>query len=89
MDATENSRWIIGESLETLGNAGVVCVVHTRFPRMIGTLQSRHGQIELTVQWCETHLAPPEEARLCDDVMRYFVDYNVTAYGHPEASYLY
>ena len=81
MEGDEHSRWIIGETLETIGNPAMVSVVHADYPRLIGTLQSQHGQIELSIQWSETQLTPEQQTRLRDDVMRYYYDYNVTAYG--------
>ena len=87
MGHDENNRWIIGETLETLGDDAVVWVVHTQPPRVMGILRSCQGRIDLAVQWSESPLTLQQEACLCEDVMRYFVDYNLTAYGQTGPSY--
>lgn len=81
MEASEDNRWIIGETLQSLGDDSCVWVVHNRCPRLIGVFQSHCGRIEFDIRWSEWPLTPELRTRLTHEAARFFLEYNAAAYG--------
>ncbi len=77
MDYDDSSRWIVGETLDTLIDETRTFVVHNRFPRWIGAIIVEHNSVRLQIQWCECQLEESHREQLTNEAIDFLSTFGI------------